>query len=97
MQKTRANKFVLFGFDQFQGAFLSTCFLARGLALFQQFVNDAGSLDSKKQDLKVAQSVVDDCATVRWPHQFELPLDCNDDVEMFRVTGDFFAWKGRLD
>ena len=51
VQKTRANKLMLFGFDQFQGVFLSTCFLARGLALFQHFVVDAGSLDSKKQDL----------------------------------------------
>ena len=63
VQKTRANKLVLFGFDQFQGAFVSTCFIARGLALFQQFVENAGSLDSKKQDLKVAQSVNNDSAT----------------------------------
>ena len=81
MQKTRANKLVLFGVDQFQGAFLSTCFLARGPALFQQFLDDAGSLDSKKPDLKVAQSVKDDSATVLLQHQFELPVDCNDDVE----------------
>ena len=33
------------GFDQFQGAFLSTGFLALELALFQQFLDDAGSLD----------------------------------------------------
>ena len=43
-------------FDQFHGAFLSTGFLALELALFQQFVDDAGSLDGKKQDLMVAQS-----------------------------------------
>ena len=47
VQKIRANKQVLFGFDQFQCGFLSTCFLARGLALFQQFLDDAGSLDGK--------------------------------------------------
>ena len=41
-------------FDQFQGAFLSTGFLALKLALFQQFLDDAGSLDGKKQDLTVA-------------------------------------------
>ena len=43
------------GFDQFQRAFLSTCFLARELALFEQFMDDAGSVDGKKQDLNVAQ------------------------------------------
>ena len=52
-----------FGFDQFQGAILNPCFLARGLALFQQFVDDASSVDGKKQDLKVAQTVKDDSAT----------------------------------
>ena len=31
VQKTRANKLVPFRFDPFQGAFLSTCFLAKGL------------------------------------------------------------------
>ena len=51
------------GFDQFQGAFLSTGFLALELALFQQFVDDAGSLDGKKQDLMVCQSAKDDSAT----------------------------------
>ena len=51
-QKTRAKKSGAFlidvwilGFDQFQGAFLSTGFLALELALFQQFLDDAGSLD----------------------------------------------------
>ena len=38
------------GFDQFQGAFLSTGFLALELALFQPFMDDAGSLDGKTQD-----------------------------------------------
>ena len=65
---------------------MSTCFLARGLALFQQFVDDAGSLHGKRQDLKVAQSVKVDSATVRLQHQFELPVDCNDDVEMFPAS-----------
>ena len=73
------------GFDQFQGAFLTTCFLARGLALFKQFVDDAGSVDGKKQDLKVAQSAKDDSAIVLLQHQFEFPVDCNDDVEMFSM------------
>ena len=45
-------------------AFLSTCFLARGLAPFQQFVEIASSLDGKKQDLKIAQSVKGDSATL---------------------------------
>ena len=40
-------------FDQFQGAFLSTGFLSLELALFQQFLDHAGSLDGKKQDLTV--------------------------------------------
>ena len=74
-----------FGFDQLQGAFLSTCFLARGLALFQQFVNDAGSPDGKKHGLKVAQSMKDGSATVPWQHQFELPVDCKGDVERFLI------------
>ena len=66
---------------------MSTCFLARKLALFEQFVDDAGSVDSKKQDLKVAQSAKDDNATVPVQHQFELPVDFNDDVEMFPMPG----------
>ena len=41
------------GVDQFQGAFLSTCFLARGLALFQQFVDDAGSLEARPQGFSI--------------------------------------------
>ena len=56
------------GFDQFQGAFLSTGFLALELALFQQFLDDAGSLDGKKQDLMVAQSAKDDSATGALQH-----------------------------
>ena len=43
-------------FDCFQGAFMSTCVLARGLALLEQFEDDAVSVGGKKQDLKVAQS-----------------------------------------
>ena len=31
--------------------------------MFEQFVDDAGSVDGKKEDLKVAQSVKNDCAT----------------------------------
>ena len=49
-----------FWFDQFQGAFLNSCFLA----LFQQFVDGAGSVDGRRQDLKVAQSSKDDSAFV---------------------------------
>ena len=83
VQKTRANWLVLFGFDQFHGAF---CFLARGLALFQEFVDDAGSLDSKKQDLKIAQSANVDSATVPLHHhQFELPMHGKDDMETFSM------------
>ena len=75
-----------FGFDQFQGAFLSTCFLALKLALFQQFVDDAGSLHGKKQDLKVVQSAKADSATGPLQrHRFEIPVDCKDDVEMFSM------------
>ena len=74
------------GFDQFQGAFLSTGFLALELALFQQFLDDAGSLDGKKQDLTVAQSAKDDSATGPLQHhQFEIPVDCKDDVEMYSM------------
>ena len=77
--------YAVLGFDQFQVAFLSTCFLAGELALFELFVDDAGSVDSQKQNLKVAQSAKDDSATVLLQHQFELPVDCNDDVEMFSM------------
>ena len=90
VQKTivleRSNKFVAETRASKQAAFLSTCFLARGLSLFQQFVDDAGSLDSKKQDLKVAQSANVDSATVPLQHhQFELPMDGKDDLETFSM------------
>ena len=66
--------------------FLTTSFLARGLALFQQFVDDAGSLDNKKQDLKIAQSAKVDSATVPLQHhQFELPRGGKDDLETFSM------------
>ena len=75
------------GFDQFQGAFLSTCFPARELALFQLLVDDAGSVDGKKQELKVAQSAKDDSDILPLQHHpFELPNDCKDDVEMFTAS-----------
>ena len=48
----------------FKVHFLSTRFLDRGLALLQQFVDDACSVDGKKQDLKVAQSAKVDSVTV---------------------------------
>ena len=87
VQKTRANKLGLFGFDHFQGAFLSTCLLSRRLALFQQFLDDAGSVDGNKQDLKVAQSVKVDSAT--GPLQKNISLNsqgnCNADMEMFAM------------
>ena len=74
------------GFDQFQGAFLSTGFLALELALFQQFLDDAGSLCGKKQDLMVAQSAKDDSATGPLQHhQFETPVDCTHDVAMYSM------------
>ena len=74
------------GFDQFQGAFLSTGFLALELALFQQFLDDAGSLDGKKQDLAVAQSAKHDSATGPLQHhQFETPVDCTHDVAMYSM------------
>ena len=72
------------GFDQFQDAFLSTGFLALDLALFQQFLDDAGSLDGKKQDLMVAQSANDDSATGPLQlHQFETPVVCTHDVALY--------------
>ena len=40
------------GFHQSQCAFFSICFLARRLAVFEQFVDYPGSMDGKKQDLK---------------------------------------------
>ena len=67
----------------FEGAFLSTCCPARELALFQQSVDDAGSIDGKKQNLSVSQTAKDDSDIVRLQeHQFELPIDCKDDVGM---------------
>ena len=72
------------GFDQFQGAFLSTGFIALELALFQQFVDDAGSLDGKTQ--AVVQSAKDDSATGSLQHhQFETPVDCTHDVAMYSM------------
>ena len=85
-QKSRANKLVLFGFDQFQSEFLSMCFLARGLVLFEQFMDDANSVDGQKQDLKVAQSLKVDSATVPLQHhQFELPMDGKDDSKTYSM------------
>ena len=72
--------------SQFQSAFLSTGFLALELALFQQFVDDAGSLDGKTQGLMVAQSAKDDSATGPLQHhQFETPVDCTHDVAMYSM------------
>ena len=72
------------GFDQFQGAFLSTGFLALELALFQPFMDDAGSLDGKTQ--AVVQSAKDDSATGPLQHhQFETPVDCTHDVAMYSM------------
>ena len=72
------------GFDQFQGAILSTGFLALELALFQQFVDDAGSLDGKTQ--AVVQSAKDDSATGPLQHhQFETPVDCTHDVAIYSM------------
>ena len=65
---------------------MSTGFLALELALFQQFVDDAGSLDGKKQDLMVAQSAKDESATGPLQHhQFESPVDCTHDVAMYSM------------
>ena len=64
---------------------MNTRCLARELALFQHFVDDAGSVEGKKQDLKVAQSAKVDSALVPLQHQFELRVDCNDDVTMFSM------------
>ena len=73
-------------FDQFQGAFLCTYLLAQALALFQQFVDDAGSVAGKKQDLKVAHSAKVESATVPLQHhKFELPVDGKDDLETFSM------------
>ena len=71
------------GFDQFQGAFMSTCFLARGLALFEQLVDDASSVE----DLKAVQSPKVDSATVPLQHhQFKLPVNCNAVMEIFSIA-----------
>ena len=50
-------------------------------------MDDAGYVDGKKQNLKVAQSAKDDSATVPLKHQlFKLPVDWNDFVEMFPAS-----------
>ena len=69
----------------FEGAFLSACCLARELPLFQQSVDNTGSIDGKKQYLSVAQTAKYDSAIVLivQSHQFKLPMDCKDDVGMF--------------
>ena len=75
------------GFDQFQIAFMSACFLARGLALFEQFVDDANSVDGQKQDLKAVQSPKVDSATVPLQnHQFEHPVNCNAVMEIYSIA-----------
>ena len=72
------------GFDQLQSAFLSTGFLALELALFQQFLDDAGSLDGKTQ--AVVQSAKHDSAIGPLQHhQFETPVDCTRDVAMYSM------------
>ena len=56
-------------------------------------MDDAGSIDFKKQDLKVAQSAKDDSATGPLQHhQFEIPVDCKDDVEMFSMPASPRDW-----
>ena len=56
-------------------------FLRRELGVL--FSNDAGFIDSKKKDLIIAQSAKDDSPnTPVLNNQFELPMECGDDVEM---------------
>ena len=75
-----------FGFDQFQGAFLSTCFLSRGLALFQQFVDDAGSWIASSKTSRLPNQRKLTVPLYPCKKQFELPVDCNDDVETFPAS-----------
>ena len=69
---------------------MSTCCLSQELALFQQNVDNAGSVDGRPhslmQDFKVAQSAKDYTATVSLQHRFGFQVACNADVEMFSVT-----------
>ena len=49
-------------------------------------MDDAGSIDCKKQDLNIAQSAKDNSATGPLQnYQFELPVNCKDDVEMLSM------------
>ena len=68
----------------FESVFLSTYCPARELPLFQQSVDDEGSIDGRKQNLSVAQKAKDDSAIelIVQNHQFKLPMDCKDDVRM---------------
>ena len=86
VQKTRANKLVLFGFDQFQDAFFEYLFSSSRASSVSTICGRCRFLDCKKQDLKVAQSAKVDSATVPLEHhQFELPMDGKDDLETFSM------------
>ena len=86
VQKTRANKLVLFGFDQFQGAFFEYLFSSSRASSVSTVCGRSRFQDCKKQDLKVAQSANVDSATVPLQHhQFELPMDGKDDLETFSM------------
>ena len=77
------------GFDQFQGAFLSTGFLAPELALLQQFVDDAGSLDGKTQAVVQSAKVpLDHCniTSLRPPWIALMMWRCNQ-CQPLRMTG----------
>ena len=55
--------------------------------MFQQFVEDAGSWIARSKTSRLPQSVKKDSATgPLQKDQFELIVDCNDDVEMFPAS-----------
>ena len=86
VQKTRANKLVLFGFDQFQGALFEYLFSSSRASSVSTVCGRCRFLNCKKQDLKIAQSVKVDSATVPLQRLFELQLDFNDDVEIIPAS-----------
>ena len=67
-----------------KSAFSSTYCPARELGLYQQSVDNAGSIDGKKRNLSVAQAVKDYSAIeLLQNHQFELPMDCEVNEGMY--------------
>ena len=74
------------GFDQFQGAFLSTGFLALELDCFNRLWTMQVLWMARRKTQAVVLSAKDDSATGPLQHhQFEIPFDCTHDVAMYSM------------